>query len=364
MAEFDPNQMPRTNRHAIRYPGGTDLVKYASQQFKAMAESIDDNIDDLPQSVTVEFQKALDATRNYRDEAEAFVNGTKRKPFILTFGDSYTVNTNIERTWPYQLGALSGSTVRNYGVSGAGWAIDDNSFIHQLQTAIADGSLDSTSVGIVIVAGGRNDIMDSDKASSAAVDFVSLARVSFPNARIIVVPMLWDNSPATDYERRKAAGISQGAVTAFAEVLCWAWTWNLGLTDCFPAGDIHPNAQGAKNIASYLIQGINGTYSGRQTSWSTVQDGLTLAVNASAGSTTYTWSGNIQNRTQDLTIVLPAWARMRSGQSSPAKWCLSMTNSGVATAYVNIADTWALAKTNNRDTPTGGTCGGSTTMPW
>ncbi|WEV47008.1 hypothetical protein OZX62_01540 [Bifidobacterium sp. ESL0690] len=52
MTDFDPNAMPSTPRHHIKYPGNNDLVKYAALQFAAMAMSIDDNIDRLPAEVT------------------------------------------------------------------------------------------------------------------------------------------------------------------------------------------------------------------------------------------------------------------------------------------------------------------------
>lgn len=61
MSDFNAANMPTTPRHGIRYPGPTDLVRHASQQFKAMAESIDDNIDKLPAQITARVDDA--ATR-------------------------------------------------------------------------------------------------------------------------------------------------------------------------------------------------------------------------------------------------------------------------------------------------------------
>lgn len=43
--------MLETPRHHIKYPAGTDLVKNASTQFQAMAESIDNTLDVLPEQV-------------------------------------------------------------------------------------------------------------------------------------------------------------------------------------------------------------------------------------------------------------------------------------------------------------------------
>lgn len=49
--------METTPRHSIKYPSPTDLVSGASAQFKAMAESIDDTLDELPAQLT----EAIDA---------------------------------------------------------------------------------------------------------------------------------------------------------------------------------------------------------------------------------------------------------------------------------------------------------------
>ena len=66
-AEFNPADMPTTPRHGIKYPGANDLVRFASQQFQAMAESIDDNIDQLPDQITATL---TDATRRAEADRE------------------------------------------------------------------------------------------------------------------------------------------------------------------------------------------------------------------------------------------------------------------------------------------------------
>lgn len=58
--------MKETSRYHIKYPAGSDLVRNASAQFEAMAESIDDNIDTLPDVIT---QKVDTATRTAQQAA-------------------------------------------------------------------------------------------------------------------------------------------------------------------------------------------------------------------------------------------------------------------------------------------------------
>lgn len=49
MAEetFDPTTMPETSRYHLKYPGATDLVRFASQQFQTMCEAIDNALGDV-----------------------------------------------------------------------------------------------------------------------------------------------------------------------------------------------------------------------------------------------------------------------------------------------------------------------------
>lgn len=355
-----------TSPNGIKVPEATDLVKDAGQQFRDMADSIDLALQSMPDNITADFTKALNSTKAYRDQAEAFAKEYgKKKALIVTFGDSYADQSDQTREWPYQLAELTGSDVKNYAVAGAGFNISDNLFISQIDKATADTTLDPTAVGIVILAGGRNDIMEPDVAAQRSQAFVEKVKSTFPNARIMIVPMLWDSSPAGGWERSKAAGISEGAIAAQAEVVQWAWTWNLGNKDNFPTGDIHPNEAGAKVIAAYLQSAINGTYTGRHEAFQTTKSNLILNVTTSGGAITFTWGGNISNLTASLDITIPEWARGTNNDQTPQRWAMSMTNSGAATAYVGLlAVTFSLAKSNVRDTPTGGTVGGTATFPW
>jgi hypothetical protein len=355
-----------TSPHGITVPEGTDLVSEADSQFKEMADSIDLALQSMPENITAEFSQALTATKAYRDEAEAFANEYgKKKALIVTFGDSYADQSDTTRTWPYQISQLTGSDVKNYAVAGAGFNVSDKLFITQIDTALADNQLDPTAVGIVICAGGRNDIMEPDVASTRSSAFVDKARTSFPNARILMVPMLWDSVPSGGYERAKAAGISEGATKAGAEVIQWAWTWNIGNKTNFPTGDIHPNADGAKVIASYMVSAINGNYTGRHESFQKTQSGLILNVTAQAGSITFAWGGNISNLSADLNITIPDWAAGKNNDQTPQRWGLSMTNSGASSCFVGLlGTTFNLTKKNFSNTATGGTVGGAFTFPW
>lgn len=261
---------------------------------------------------------------------------------IVTMGDSYADGLGANK-WPNKLiNMLPGWTLRNYAVSGAGWNVSGKLFIDQLNTAIADTTLDKNQVGIVLVAGGRNDIMDASTAKIRTVAFVTLARTNFPNARIMVVPMLWHNTAINGAGRIKASGVLAGAAEAGAEGINWAWTWNMGNTDNFPSGDVHPNETGAQVIASYMASAVRGSYSGRTAAWyqnNGGSNGASLSIVASGGFITYSWVIADEATAAQRTFQnLPSWAvydgSPQYGGVRP--WGLYISNSGAGLSYVLV----------------------------
>lgn len=295
---------------------------------------------------------------------------------IVTMGDSYADGLGANK-WPNKLiGMLPGWTLKNYAVSGAGWNVSGRLFHDQLNAAIADTTLDKPRVGIVLVAGGRNDIMDASIAKTRTVAFVNLARASFPNARIMVVPMLWHNTALNGAGRVKASGVLAGAAEAGAEGINWAWTWNMGNTNNFPSGDIHPNETGAQVIASYMASAIRGSYSGRTEAWyqnNGGSNGGSLSIVASGGFITYSWILADGATTQQRTFQnLPSWAvydgSPQYGGARP--WTLYLSNSGSGVAYVLLGNANSSGTQFNDKLlgslqgNAGGQSAGNCTIPW
>lgn len=295
---------------------------------------------------------------------------------IITMGDSYADGLGANK-WPNKLiDMLPGWTLKNYAVSGAGWNVSGKLFIDQLNTAIADTTLDKNRVGIVLVAGGRNDIMDASIAKTRTVAFVTLARASFPNARIMVVPMLWHNAAMNSAGRTKASGVLAGAAEAGAEGINWAWTWNIGNTNNFPSGDIHPNETGAQVIASFMASAVRGSYSGRTEAWYQNNGGAnraSLSIVASGGFITYSWIlGDGATSEQRTFRNLPSWAVYDAspeyGGARP--WGLYLSNSGTGLSYVLIGEGGTSGTSFNQKLlgnlqgTAAGQSAGNCTIPW
>lgn len=261
----------------------------------------------------------------------------------LCIGDSYANSTstvNADSTdatkWPTQLRNIIGGKyqVKNYAVAGAGFNVSGNTFTDQINNAYSASAIDNDNVAIIIIGGGRNDIGTTPQMESYAGATFSNARVKFPKARIISVPMIWHNAGLDMYGRQKAAGVAEAAAANGVENVDWAWTWNIGNDSNFPSGDVHPNANGAKVIASYMAAAVRGTYTGRYEAATVHSANSNVHGNvvASGGMIFATLWGGDPSTGADLHtgITLPKWARFDDG-SSPNQfraWGVGSTNSG------------------------------------
>ena len=266
-------------------------------------------------------------------------------PICLCIGDSYANSTgtvNADSTdatkWPTQLRNIIGSQyqVKNYAVTGAGFNVSGKTFTDQINNAYSAPAIDNDNVAIIIIGGGRNDIATTSQMKGYASSTFSNARTKFPKARIISVPMLWHNAGMDMYGRQKAAGVAEAAAANGVENVDWAWTWNIGNDSNFSSGDIHPNANGAKVIASYMASAIRGTYTGRYEA-ATVNSSnghVHSNVVASGGMVFASLWGDDTTTNSDLAagVTFPSWARAAVG-SSPDQfraWGAGLTNSGNA----------------------------------
>lgn len=216
---FDPSKMPTTPRYGIRYPGATDLVRYASQQFKAMAESIDDKIDTLPASVTARVDQAatqaaasaqtaqaaaatagtladqnMAANLNNKDSKTSLAldkvlnNGPRWRNAVI-IGDSLckghysSADHDGQGIGDVVCRILGIASVQNVAVSGSGFTVGGtNTFINQWNRVTNKADVD-----LVLVIGGVND--NNNDCGAACTQLVNAIRTSAANARIYVFPV-------------------------------------------------------------------------------------------------------------------------------------------------------------------------------
>ena len=234
--------------------------------------------------------------------------------YMVTFGDSYADSTTAQNTWPYWLHQyIPTLTLKNYAVSGAGFNVDTRTFINQINSANTDSTLDKSKVKLAVLAGGRNDILNYNAAKTKIQECVNRMITIFPNAQILIVPMLYDDNYVPAESREKLAGLTRGAElitnhTPNAETLKFAYIWLKGETDSVGSDSIHPNQLGAQTIAKYIYNGAYRNYTPRQEVFKTNFGSATGFITLQNGIVTYDLMGNVDNIGAGQGADMPSWA--------------------------------------------------------
>lgn len=234
--------------------------------------------------------------------------------YMVTFGDSYADSTTPQNTWPYWLHQyIPTLTLKNYAVSGAGFNVDTRTFINQINNANKDSTLDKSKVKLAVLAGGRNDILNYNSAKTKIQECVNQMITIFPNARILIAPMLYDAGFIDANGREKLAGLTNGteAITTHTpntETLKFAYLWLKGETNSIGSDKIHPNQLGAQTIAKYIYDGAYDNYKPRQAMIDTVFGDAKGFVTLQNGIVTYDIAGTVSNIGEGNGRDLPGWA--------------------------------------------------------
>lgn len=186
---------------------------------------------------------------------------------VVVVGDSYvqdpgTVFTGFQTAFP-------DVTWHNYGDSGSGYTLagkGGRNFTQQVQNAHTALGADAAKVTHIFIIGGRNDCggqlspntPNSESLTTAASTCMSTATTLFPNAKVCVVPCLYDwklpnsNLLITECCIRNAA-LNQN-------VWCAYNCWSLGIgqmgTMYIGGSDIHPNATGGEYMARAIMYAV------------------------------------------------------------------------------------------------------------
>lgn len=238
---------------------------------------------------------------------------------LLTIGDSYGATPVLNRSWANQLSTLlPNCTLHNYCVSGAGWNVGGKKFENQLQQA----AVDKIKPNLIVICGGRNDIITEEQARAAVDNCFSIINTNWPDAKVVVAPYLYDSTPLSNNDKLECSYVCNELANFKAIVLNHAWTWLKGRTDCFPSDDIHPNEKGAKIIANFLYQGVEGSYNGRFELATVDFAGAPATLAMTGGIITLQIGGDIASY---QPCIVPSWARPSTNTAF-----ICYTNSGTA----------------------------------
>jgi hypothetical protein len=292
---------------------------------------------------------------------------------IVTFGDSYASPTD-DTSWAVQVANKLGWTLKNYAIGGAGYIEPNTTYQSEFNSARQDTTYAHEKVSLVIIGGSRNSNDGYDgKIKIAATALFQQCINEYPNARIIAIPMLWDNKTVSDYWRYNAGEIEQAAIETGIESIPWAWTWNMGKPENIKNDHVHPNTNGTTIIRNYILRYLTGTYTGRHEHWVWRKPGNPaagmLSVNASGGTISYAFQMLNGVTPAEWTSIsgLPEWARGDTDQTNSVnKWTLQVSNNAnEATLFkINSDGTFGIqpfATTGSHGTPNGLMAGHFTT---
>lgn len=206
---------------------------------------------------------------------------------------------------------------KNYAKSGAGFNVSGiPTFAQQVANCVADTSVDNAKVKVAVCAGGRNDILDYATGLTKARDVVVTMKTAFPNAIIVIAPMLFDHATLDEKGMQKYYGLLSGAIAAATEnrrvvVADSAYVWCKGENSWFPSGDIHPNETGAKVIAKYLYTACRDSYRGRHAYAISMFGSMPVEFTLQNGVITVDGQGEIPSIGEGKGSVLAKWTYPR-----------------------------------------------------
>ena len=302
-------QNNKTNLNAL----GINSVEDAT----ALKNKISKNSQDISknsQDISKNSQNISKNSQNIITINNTISNYKYNSGYMVTFGDSYADSTTPQNTWPYWLHQyIPTLTLKNYAVSGAGFNVDTRTFINQINTANTDGTLDKNQVKLAVLAGGRNDILNYNNAKTKIQECVNRMITIFPNARILIIPMLYDTGYIDGNGRDKLAGLTNGSETITnhtpnTETLKFAYLWLKGETNSIGSDKIHPNQLGAQTIAKYIYNGAYDNYKPRQAMIDTVFGDAKGFITLQDGIVTYDVAGSVSNIGAGQGRALPGWA--------------------------------------------------------
>ena len=179
---------------------------------------------------------------------------------LVGIGDSYFEGFRTDNpasdSMIVKAAGLLGLECRNYAVGGSGYMIGGTkgkTFKQQIQQASAELGAGKNAVKYVVIGGGRND-SPTAVTGDIVYDTLTTAKTLFPNAEIVQIPMMWDNTWPTFNEAQKYGAMVEGGRRAVVKIVydapSWGLFWKSGMTD------IHPNTQGSDIYAQYVAKGI------------------------------------------------------------------------------------------------------------
>jgi len=193
-------------------------------------------------------------------------------PVAIFIGSS---NSAASTLWPAALCTRMGWSYKNFSLGGGGFTADPltNKFLTQLQLAIADTSYVKADVKYLFIVDCSNDIRAIRSVASETAPLFSLARTTFPNAKIIVVPALWNNTttnivPAAIKDITTVyTELVEGSLPYKVDVIPYSWTWHMDDKTLADADTVHFSTAGYTRVSYFIEKYLRGESTANDRGW-------------------------------------------------------------------------------------------------
>ena len=274
-------------------------IEQIDAQMKSNADAVTTAIGDEHDATILREAAIVDDFNDALSDASTtmMVAVAKRDEFagknIVFIGDSYTYGTgsathsgvtrtdykttNDSQRWSSLFASMLNANEYNYafGATGfirenttePGYTSEDLRFIKQIDIAESHMTADEIAdTRLVVIAGGINDARHNAGAGaqfqSAAQACCERAKAAYPNALVMLVPMLWYganwNETVYNYWLRLKLGGMQAGANVLVVDNAWTWLFAWGQASTPWWNDIHPTATGHYKIAEFALSALNG----------------------------------------------------------------------------------------------------------
>lgn len=219
------------------------------------------------------------APSTLRDAYENWHKSSTRKNAVIV-GSSNAV----PGTWAEGVCTALGLTMRNFSAGGA--AYHAGGFLAQVTAAKNDASFSNNDVGFVFITDCSNDTrakIDTVYVNSGPV--LAEARSAFPNARIIVIPIIWPADPSlqwanvpggyqtswNEWVHFNADALRRRCMEYSCEFVEDSWTWLTGHNEWMESsGGVHPNTAGYTEVTRWVLKYLRGEETTAHTAWTPI----------------------------------------------------------------------------------------------
>lgn len=180
---------------------------------------------------------------------------------VVVIGDNDSIPGN---TWVDMVAADRDWVVYNFATAGTGFSMGgDNTYSSQLSKAVADTRFVNDNISLVIVASCYNDVMANFNVTSLSEALFGQASRSFPNARVIVLPLFWRHFYGSAYtyanqfsKLRRINELRETSRTAQVDFVQYSYTWFEG-ADTNSSNVIQESYY--ENIVTWFNRYLNGS---------------------------------------------------------------------------------------------------------